>query len=63
MKTVKNLLNDVRKAKIVYGFVAYNNDDGMYFQLVKADIVFNYKTMNPSTPVNYTFDGVELHIN
>jgi hypothetical protein len=63
MNTVKTLLSDVRKAKAVFGYVAYNNHDGMYIQLVKADVQFNFKDMPKDTPVQYRFDGVELHIN
>lgn len=63
MNTVKNLLSDVRKAKAVYGYVAYNNDDGMYIQLIKADVQFNFKDLPKDTQVRYSFDGVELHIN
>ena len=63
MNTVKTLLSDLRKAKAVFGYVAYNNDDGLYIQLVKADVQFNFKDIAKDTPVNYTFNGVELHIN
>jgi hypothetical protein len=63
MQTIKQLLSDLKKAKAVFGYVAYNNDDGTYLQMVKADIVFRFKNMPQDTPVKYTFDGGLLHIN
>lgn len=63
MNTVKTLLSDLRKAKAVFGYVAYNKHDGMYLQLVKADVQFNFKAMAKDIPVQYTFDGIKLHIN
>jgi hypothetical protein len=63
MQTIKQLLSDLKKAKAVFGYVAYNNDDGTYLQMVKADIVFRFKNMPQDTTVRYTFDGGLLHIN
>jgi hypothetical protein len=63
MQTIKQLLSDLKKAKAVFGYVAYNNDDGTYLQMVKADIQFRFKNMPQDTTVRYTFDGGLLHIN
>lgn len=63
MNTVKTLLSDIRKAKAVYGYVAFNRDDGIYLQLVKSDVQLQFKNMAKDIPVQYTFDGIELHIN
>lgn len=63
MNTVKTLLSDLRKAKAVYGYVAFNRDDGTYLQLVKSDVQLQFKNMSKDIPVQYTFDGIKLHIN
>ena len=63
MNTVKTLLSDLRKAKAVYGYVAFNRDDGTYLQLVKSDVQLQFKNMAKDIPVQYTFDGIKLHIN
>lgn len=63
MNTVKTLLSDLRKAKAVYGYVAFNRDDGTYLQLVKSDVQLQFKNMAKDIPIQYTFDGIKLHIN
>lgn len=63
MSTVKELLRDVRKAMHVFGYVAYNRDDGKYIRLVKSDIQYEFETMPRDVPVEYTFNGVDLYIN
>ena len=64
MNTVKQLLSDIRKAKAVFGYVAYNKDDGEYLQMVKSDATNIFKRMPENTPVHYKFEGGQfLYIN
>lgn len=63
MNTVKTLLRDVRKATHVFGYVAYNRDDGKYIRLVKSDVQYEFENMAKDIPVNYEFNGVDLYIN
>jgi hypothetical protein len=63
MNTVKTLLKDIKKAKAVYGYVAYNKHDGEYLQLVKKDALAIFIRMSENEPVHYKFDNEFLYIN
>jgi hypothetical protein len=63
MNTVKTLIRDIRKAKAVFGYVAYNNHDGEYLQLVKNDAISIFRRQAPETAINYRFENEFLYIN
>ncbi len=56
MQTVQDLLRDMKQAKKIFGFVAYNQDDGTYFEMKKTDVQFVFKDYPRDTPVSYRID-------
>lgn len=64
MSNISEFRKAVKQASKTYGFVAYSDNDGIYLELKKVDILESFKGYPSDTEIVYRIDeNNNLYIN